>query len=150
MDIQYKYMFVAFNEALKSKRKDEVPVGAVIVKDNKIIAKGHNKKERKHNPLLHAEIDCINKAAKKMKNWRMNDCDIYITLEPCVMCAGAIINSRFKNVYFICNDQKTGAFGGFLNLLEIKGFNHYPIVNKLNDNFNYSTLLSDFFKNKRK
>ena len=117
MDIQYKYMFVAFNEALKSKKKDEVPVGAVIVKDNKIIAKGHNKKERKHNPLLHAEIDCINKAAKKMKNWRMNDCDIYITLEPCVMCAGAIINSRFKNVYFICNDQKTGAFGGFLNLL---------------------------------
>ena len=77
MDFMDKYMFVAFKEALKAVEKDEVPVGAVIVKDGKIIAKAHNMKENSHNPLMHAEINCINKASKKMNNWRMDDCDIY-------------------------------------------------------------------------
>lgn len=150
MDISYKYMLVAFQEALKALKKDEIPVGAVIVKDNKIIARAHNQKECKHNPLLHAEINCINKASKKMNNWRMNECDIYITLEPCIMCMGAIIQSRFKNVYYMCNDPKTGTLGSFINLMDIDGFNHYPNIIKLEDRWNYSSLLKEFFKNKRK
>ncbi len=150
MDFMDKYMFVAFKEALKAVEKDEVPVGAVIVKNGKIIAKAHNVKENSHNPLMHAEINCINKASKKMNNWRMDDCDIYITLEPCTMCMGAIINARFKNVCFMCNDPKTGSLGGLYNMLNIKGFNHYPNVIKIEDKYGYSDILKSFFRNKRK
>ena len=150
MDFMDKYMLVAFKEALKAAKKDEVPVGAVIVKDGKIIAKAHNVREKSHNPLMHAEINCINKAAKKMKNWRMDECDIYVTLEPCAMCMGAIINARFKNVCFTCSNFKCGALGGLFNMMDIKGFNHYPNIVKINDKNNYSDVLNAFFRNKRK
>ena len=93
-----------------------MPVGAIIVKDGKIIARAHNLKETKFDATNHAEIIAIQKASKKLKSWRLIDCEMYVTLEPCSMCAGAIINSRIKKVYIGANDEKTGAVGSVLNL----------------------------------
>lgn len=95
-----KYMEIAYLEAKKAYKKMEVPVGAVIVKDNKVISKAHNLMETKNDCTKHAEIIAIKKASKKLKNWRLIDCDLYVTLEPCEMCKGAISLSRIKNVYF--------------------------------------------------
>lgn len=95
-----KYMEIAYLEAKKAYKKMEVPVGAVIVKDNKVISKAHNLTETKNDCTKHAEIIAIQKASKKLKNWRLIDCDLYVTLEPCEMCKGAISLSRIKNVYF--------------------------------------------------
>ena len=96
------YMNIAINEAKRAYQKGEVPVGAVIIKEGKIIAKAHNQKESKNSVLAHAEIIAIKKASKKLKNWRLNDCEIYITLEPCPMCASAIQQARIKKVYYGC------------------------------------------------
>ena len=117
-NIKEKFMEEALKEAFKAYKKLEVPIGAVIVKDNKIIARGHNLKEEKQNTLKHAEIIAIEKASKKLNNWRLNDCEMYVTLEPCAMCAGAIINSRIKKVYIGTLEEKTGACGSKLNLLQ--------------------------------
>ena len=119
------FMLQALKEAEKAYQKDEVPVGAIIVKDEKIIARGHNLKESKKNTLKHAEIIAIEKASKKLDAWRLEDCDIYVTMEPCPMCMGAIINSRIKNDYFGVPDEKAGACGSIVNLTEYK-FNHIP------------------------
>lgn len=104
-----KYMEIAYLEAKKAYKKMEVPVGAVIVKDNKVISKAHNLTEKKNDCTKHAEIIAIKKASKKLKNWRLIDCDLYVTLEPCEMCKGAISLSRIKNVYFSVKkeDKKT-------------------------------------------
>ena len=104
-----KYMEIAYLEAKKAYKKMEVPVGAVIVKDNKVISKAHNLTETKNDCTKHAEIIAIKKASKKLKNWRLIDCDLYVTLEPCEMCKGAISLSRIKNVYFSVKkeDKKT-------------------------------------------
>lgn len=104
-----KYMEIAYLEAKKAYKKMEVPVGAVIVKDNKVISKAHNLTETKNDCTKHAEIIAIKKASKKLKNWRLIDCDLYVTLEPCEMCKGAISLSRIKNVYFFVKkeDKKT-------------------------------------------
>ena len=118
------YMKQALKEAEKAYKKLEVPVGAVIVKDGKIIAKAHNQKETKTDPTKHAEILAIQKASKKLKAWRLIDCEMYVTLEPCTMCAGAIVNSRLKKVYIGAMDDKTGAVGSVLNLFEDYTFNH--------------------------
>ncbi len=112
-----KFMKAALNEAKKAYNKLEIPVGAVIVKENKIIARAHNLKEFKQDATKHAEIIAIEKASKKLNNWRLNNCEMYVTLEPCPMCAGAIINSRIKKVYVGSKDLKTGACGSKLNLL---------------------------------
>lgn len=114
----------ALKEAEKAYKKLEVPVGAVIVKDGKIIARAHNQKETKTDTTKHAEILAIQKASKKLKSWRLIDCEMYVTLEPCTMCAGAIINSRIKKVYIGAMDKKTGAVGSVLNLFEDYVFNH--------------------------
>jgi len=114
----------ALKEANKALLKDEVPVGAVIVKDNKVIARAHNVKEQKQDGTMHAEIIAIRKAAKRLNNWRLIDCEMYVTLEPCTMCAGAIISSRIKKVYIGTNDPKAGAVGSVLNLFEDYVFNH--------------------------
>ncbi len=103
------FMMEAIKEAHTALKKGEIPVGAVIVKENKIIAKTHNLKELNNNPLHHAEILAIDYASKVLGNWRLNDCDMYVTLEPCVMCAGAILNARIKNLYFGAYDYKFGA-----------------------------------------
>lgn len=114
----------ALKEAKRAYKKLEVPVGAIIVKDGKIIARAHNQKETKADTTKHAEILAIQKASKKLNSWRLIDCEMYVTLEPCTMCAGAIINSRIKKVYIGTMDEKTGAVGSVLNLFEDYKFNH--------------------------
>ncbi|MGD9901076.1 MAG: tRNA adenosine(34) deaminase TadA [Spirochaetales bacterium] len=144
-----EYMKLALYEATKGLQKDEVPVGTIIVCDGKIISRGHNKREKNKNALLHAEIVAINKACKKLKSWRLENCDIYVTLEPCPMCAGAIINSRIKNVYFGAKDPKSGAFGSVINLAEVKELNHKPnLVGGIMEE-ECGSLLTNFFKEKR-
>lgn len=112
------FMKEALKEAKKAYKKLEVPVGAVIVKDDKIIARAYNKKEEKNSPIMHAEIIAIEKACKKLNNWRLTGCRMYVTLEPCPMCAGAIINSRIDKIYIGTQDPKTGACGSKINLLQ--------------------------------
>ncbi len=119
-----KYMQEAIKEAKKAAAKLEVPVGCVIVKDGKIIARAHNQKESKLDTTKHAEILAIQKASKKLSAWRLLDCEMYVTLEPCSMCAGAMIQSRIKKVYIGTMDAKTGACGSVLNLLQDYPFNH--------------------------
>ena len=122
--MQEEFMQVALNEAKKAYKKLEIPVGAVIVKNGEIIAKAHNIKEEKKDTTKHAEIIAIQKASKKLESWRLNDCELYVTLEPCPMCAGAIIQSRIKKVYIGTLDEKTGACGSVLNLFKDYKFNH--------------------------
>ena len=144
--MEEKYMKEALNEAQKAFAIEEVPVGAIIVKDGKIIARAHNEKETKNDATLHAEIQVIKKACKKLKSWRLLDCEMYVTLEPCSMCAGALINSRIKKLYIGTNDMKTGACGSVLNLLEDYKFNHKIEVEKYILKDECEKILKDFFK----
>jgi tRNA(adenine34) deaminase len=123
-----KYMFIAIREAKKAINKGDIPVGCVIVKNNKIISKSYNKKENKKNSLLHAEICAINKACKKLKTWRLEECEMYITLEPCMMCSGAIIQSRISKVVFGTQNSKFGFTSAEETYLENKKNNHFPII----------------------
>lgn len=143
-----KFMKQAYIQAQKAFMEDEVPVGCVIVKDGKIIARAHNKKEKKNSAIFHAEIECILKATKKLNNWNLKGCDMYISLEPCMMCAGAIVNSRIDNVYFGCKDPKGGALVSNRKLIDIKNINHYPNIEELYTE-ECSDILKEFFKNKR-
>lgn len=143
-----KFMNEAYKEALKAYKEDEVPVGAVIVKDGKIIARAHNKKEKKNDCTSHAEIECIRKASKKIGDWYLKGCQVYVTLEPCVMCCGALINARVENVYFGVRDLKAGALGGLFNILDQEGFNHYFKYEYL-ETKECGQVLKDYFKSKR-
>lgn len=145
-----EYMKIALNEAKKAYNKLEVPVGAIIVKDGKIIAKAYNEKEKRKDTTKHAEILAIQKASKKLKTWRLYDCDMYVTLEPCSMCAGALIQSRIRKVYIGTMDEKTGACGSVLNLLEDYKFNHKVEVQSGICKNDCEKILKDFFKNLRK
>lgn len=118
MEEKEYFMKEALKEAQKAYKKLEVPVGVVIVKENKIISRAHNQKEERNSPIKHAEIIAIEKACKKLKNWRLNNCQMYVTLEPCPMCAGAIVNSRIEKVYIGTPDLKSGACGSKLNILQ--------------------------------
>ena len=147
--MQEKYMKEALKEAKKAYDKLEIPVGCVIVKDGKIVARGHNLKETKFDTTKHAEIIAIQKASKKLNSWRLIDCEMYVTLEPCSMCAGAIINSRIKKIYIGTMDKKTGACGSVLNLFEDYEFNHkVEVENGLLKN-ECEKILKDFFKELR-
>ena len=150
MEEKNKFMKQALKEAKKAYEKLEVPVGAVIVKDGKIIAKAHNLKETKTDTTKHAEILAIQKASKKLESWRLLDCEMYITLEPCSMCAGAIINSRIKKIYIGALDEKTGAAGSVLNLFEDYKFNHKVEVENGVMQKECENILKDFFKMLRK
>ncbi len=150
MDSKEKFMKEALKEAKKAYEKLEVPVGAVIVKDGKIIARGHNLKETKKDTTRHAEMIAIEKASKKLGAWRLLDCEMYVTLEPCSMCAGAMINSRIKKLYIGALDEKTGAVGSVLNLLEDYKFNHNIEVEKGILKEDCEKILKDFFKDLRK
>lgn len=150
MEEKNKFMKQALKEAKKAYEKLEVPVGAVIVKDGKIIAKAHNLKETKTDTTKHAEILAIQKASKKLESWRLLDCEMYITLEPCSMCAGAMINSRIKKIYIGALDEKTGAAGSVLNLFEDYKFNHKVEVEKGVMQKECENILKDFFKMLRK
>ena len=141
------------NEALKQAniayKKNEVPIGAVIVKNNKIIARAHNIREKKQNALHHAEILAINKACKKLKSWRLNDCIMYVTLEPCAMCAGAILNSRLNKVVIGCLDSDHGAVVSKYTLLSDGVLNHKTEI-EISENEECKALIKSFFKNIRK
>ena len=144
--INKKFMWEALKEAKKAYDKLEVPVVAVIVKNGKIIARAHNLKETKKDTTKHAEILAIQKASKKLDSWRLLDCEMYVTLEPCSMCAGAIINSRIKKIYIGALDEKTGAVGSVLNLMEDYKFNHNVEIEKGLMKTECENILKDFFK----
>ena len=148
--MEEKFMKEALKEAKKAYDKLEVPVGAVIVKDGKIIARAHNLKETKYDTTKHAEILAIQKASKKLNSWRLIDCEMYVTLEPCSMCAGALINSRIKKVYIGVSDKKTGAVGSVFNLLEDYIFNHKVEYEKGVMQDECEKILKEFFKELRK
>ena len=141
-----KFMKEAIKQAKKAYDKEEIPVGAVIVKDGKIIARGYNKKEKKKDTTQHAEIIAIQKASKKIGAWRLQDCEMYVTLEPCAMCTGALIQARLKRVYIGTMDPKTGACGSVLNLLEDYKFNHKVEVETNIMQKECEKILKDFFK----
>ena len=141
-----KFMKEAITQAKKAYDKEEIPVGAVIVKDGKIIARGYNKKEEKKDTTQHAEIIAIQKASRKIGAWRLQDCEMYVTLEPCAMCTGALIQARLKRVYIGTMDPKTGACGSVLNLLEDYKFNHKVEVETNIMQKECEKILKDFFK----
>lgn len=148
--MQEKFMKIALKEAKKAYDKEEIPVGAVIVKDGKVVAKAHNLKEQKNDTTKHAEILAIQKASKKLDSWRLQDCEMYVTLEPCSMCAGALIQSRIKKIYIGTMDYKTGACGSVLNLLNDYKFNHYVEIETGILADECEKILKDFFKELRK
>ena len=134
--------------AMESEKEGEVPVGAVIVKDGEIIAEGRNRRETEKNALHHAEIEAIDNACKALGGWRLFGCDLYVTLEPCPMCAGAIINSRIKTVYFGAYDNKAGSFGSVADFNRLP-YNHKPKIIAGVMEKECSELLTDFFKKLR-
>ena len=150
MQEKEKFMEEAIKEAKKAAKKLEVPVGCVIVKNGEIIAKAHNQKETKLDTTRHAEIIAIQKASKKLDSWRLLDCEMYVTLEPCSMCAGAMIQARIKKVYIGAKDEKTGACGSVLNLLQDYPFNHKIEIETGIKKGECEKILKEFFKNLRK
>ncbi|MGN0150162.1 MAG: tRNA adenosine(34) deaminase TadA [Clostridia bacterium] len=148
--MEERFMREAIKQAKKAADIGETPIGAVIVHDGKIIARGYNKRETKKNALLHAEIIAIDKACKKLGGWRLPDCEIYVTLEPCPMCAGAIVNARIDKLYFGAYDYKSGCAGSKINLFE-KGLFNYDVIVRggvLEDEC--SAILTSFFRELRK
>lgn len=121
---KYRFMYAALQEAERAFVNDEVPVGAVIVYNNKIIGRGYNQVEKLHDATAHAEMIALTSASNYLKNWRLNECSIYVTLEPCIMCTGALLSSRIKELYFAASDSKFGACGSVHNLAEASKVNH--------------------------
>ena len=149
MEKNIKFMKEAIKQAKKAEAILEIPVGAIIVKDNKIIARAYNQKETKFDSTKHAEIIAIQKASKKLKSWRLSDCEMYVTLEPCSMCAGALIQSRIKKVYIGAMDEKTGSCGSVFNLLKDYKFNHNVDIEYGVCKEECEKILKDFFKKLR-
>lgn len=144
-----EYIKQAIIEAEKAREKDEIPIGAVVVFNDEIIGRGHNLRESLGDPTLHAEMIAIRQAASVMGNWRLIGCTIYVTLEPCAMCAGAIINGRLDRVCFGAYDPKAGCCGTLYDLTGEKKFNHHPEVEGGIMERECATMLTDFFKKKR-
>lgn len=119
-----RYMRMAIEQAQKARRKDEVPIGAVIVLNGKVIAKAYNQTEKRQDATCHAEVSAIKKASKKLKSWRLDGAEIYVTVEPCAMCAGAIANARIKKVYFGAYEKKSGCAQSKYPVLSSNGLNH--------------------------
>jgi len=143
------WMQKALEEAEKSLSKNEVPVGAVIVFDGEIIGRGHNQPILKKDPTSHAEIEAIRTASEAINNYRLKGADLYVTLEPCAMCYGAIVHSRISNIFFGASDQKSGVCGSCEDLSEKKYFNHKPHITGKIMNKECSKILKDFFKARR-
>ena len=150
MDNYSKYMLEALKEAELAKLEDEVPIGCVIVKDNQIIARAHNQREITNNPLGHAETLAIKKASEVLNDWQLVDCDLYVTIEPCIMCGGAIIQSRIRKVIYGAPDLKGGAFGSSINILDAQNINHRPEIVKGILEEECTKIIKDYFKSKRK
>lgn len=145
-----KYMSLALKEAKKAYKLGEVPIGCVIVYDNKIIAKGYNRRKTDKNTLSHAEITAIKKSSKYMGDWRLEGCTMYVTLEPCQMCAGALVQSRIDRVVIGCMSPKSGCAGSIINLLQMKEFNHQVEICKGILEEKCSSILTEFFAELRK
>ncbi|MBR2714836.1 MAG: nucleoside deaminase [Ruminococcus sp.] len=143
-----KFMIHALKLAKEAYDDGEVPVGAVIVKNDEIISVGRNRRESSKNALSHAEIEAINGACEKLGGWRLWECDIYVTLEPCPMCSGAIINARIPNVYFGAYDKNFGCCGSTINILELENSFHPHFEGGILEN-ECSSIITDFFKNLR-
>lgn len=145
-----EYMAEALKEAKKAYRKGEVPVGCVIVCDDQIIARGYNQREKTKDPTAHAEMIAIRKATKKRKSWRLENCDMYVTIEPCAMCAGALMWSRIRTIYYGANDPKGGAVHSSFSLFDQTGIHHHPrIVSGVLEK-EASDLMKKFFQERRK
>ena len=149
MTVDEKFMLEALKEAKKAALLDEVPVGAVLVIDGKIVSRGYNKREKSYDPTDHAEIIAIRKACKKFASWRLKEATIYVTIEPCSMCAGAIVWSRISRVVYGAKDPKGGAIESSLQLFENKNLNHHPEVTGGVLEEECSKLIKDFFSAKR-
>ena len=149
MTTDEKYMKEAIRQAKKAKALDEVPIGCVIVYEDKIIARGYNRRNTDKNTLSHAELNEIRKASKKLGDWRLEGCTMYITLEPCQMCAGAIVQARVSRVVIGSMNPKAGCAGSVLNILQMDRFNHQVELTKGVLQEECSTMLSDFFKELR-
>lgn len=144
-----RFMKAALKEAKKAYAIDEVPIGCVIVQNGKIIARGYNRRNIDKNTLAHAELTAIRKAGKKTGDWRLEDCTMYITLEPCQMCAGAIVQSRMQRVVIACMNKKAGCAGSVLNLLQMQEFNHQVEITRGVLEEECSEMLSQFFRELR-
>ena len=149
MDTDTTFMRAAIKQAQKAYEKSEVPIGCVIVHDGKIIARGYNRRNTDRSTLAHAEITAIRKAAKKLGDWRLEDCTLYVTLEPCPMCAGAIVQARITECVIGCMNPKAGCAGSVTNLLEMDGFNHKVIVRRGILEEECSAMLKTFFRELR-
>lgn len=145
MEIQEKYMRDAIRQAKKAYAIDEVPIGCVIVYEDKVIARGYNRRNRDKNTLAHAELNAIKKASKKLGDWRLEGCTMYVTLEPCQMCAGALVQSRIDRVVIGSMNTKAGCAGSVLNLLQMAEFNHQVEVVRGVCEEECSSMLSGFF-----
>lgn len=146
MTQEEKYMKEALRQAKKALALGEVPIGCVIVYQDHIIARGYNRRNTDKNTLSHAELNAIRKASKVLGDWRLEECTLYVTLEPCQMCAGAIVQARIPKVVMGCMNAKAGCGGSILNLLEMEQFNHQAEVVRGVLEEECSTMLSDFFK----
>lgn len=149
MTADEEYMKICIELAKEAAEKGECPIGAIVVDaDGNIIGKGYNKRETDKSPIAHAEIVAIEEAARKLNSWRLSECTLYVTLEPCPMCAGAIINSRIKRLVYGAFDEKGGACTSLVNIFDLP-FNHKPLVRSRILMEECSSLLTDFFKNLR-
>ncbi len=144
-----KFMNLAIKEAIKAEKEDEVPIGAVIVLDGKVIAKAHNKMEKTQIATSHAEILAINKACKKLKSWRLDGAEMYVTIEPCAMCAGAIVNARIKKVYFGAKEEKSGCASSKFPVLSESGLNHCTDFEGGIEGEKCAKIIKNYFKAKR-
>ena len=144
-----KYMNEALKQARKAAAIGEVPIGCVIVLDDKIIGRGYNRRKSDHTTLAHAEIYAIRKACKAVGDWRLDNAEMYVTLEPCQMCSGAVIQARIKKLYIGAMNPKAGCAGSLINLFEVPGFNHYVDITYGVLNEKCSTVLKDFFRDLR-
>ncbi|APT14294.1 tRNA adenosine(34) deaminase TadA [Lactobacillus jensenii] len=141
------YMELAFAEAEKAEAQDEVPIGAIVVApDGQVIGRGYNRRELDNIATHHAEILAINEACKNLNSWRLIDCSLFVTLEPCAMCAGAIINARLKEVFYGAPDHKAGASGSVVDLFAVEKFNHHPQVIRGLYSEKASNMLTNFFR----
>ena len=149
MDADTKFMREALKQAKKAFALNETPIGCVIVRDGRIIARGYNRRNTDHNTLAHAELTAIRKAAKAVGDWRLEDCTLYVTLEPCPMCAGAIVQARIPECVIGCMNPKAGCAGSVTDLLRMDGFNHRVLVRTGIMEETCSTLMKEFFRELR-
>ncbi|MBR5128777.1 MAG: tRNA adenosine(34) deaminase TadA [Firmicutes bacterium] len=143
-------MKIALEEAQKAKALGEVPIGAIVVKDKEVVGRGYNKTETKKDPTAHAEMEAIRDAAQRLGGWRLIGCDLYVTCEPCAMCAGAIVWSRIENLYIGTMDPKAGACGSVFNIVQEEKLNHNVNIQTGILQEECSKILKDFFRDLRK